>query len=127
MDFPDDLRYTTADEWVRMDGDEATIGITEYAQDQLGDVVYLELPASGRSLVQDEAFGVIESVKAVSDLMSPLAGEVIARNDALVESPELVNTAPYGDGWMIKLRTGDRARFDGLMSAAEYRERLPQE
>ena len=127
MDFPDDLRYTTADEWVRMDGDEATIGITDYAQDQLGDVVYLELPEPGRALRQDEAFGVIESVKAVSDLMSPLAGEVTARNDALIESPQLVNSAPYDDGWMIRLRYDDRASLEGLMSAAEYRERLPQE
>ncbi|MDA1004735.1 MAG: glycine cleavage system protein GcvH [Chloroflexi bacterium] len=125
MEFPAELRYTTEDEWLRIDDDVATIGITDFAQDQLGDVVYVEVPDVGRMLTTGEAFGVIESVKAVSDLFSPIAGEVIARNDALTEQPELVNSSPYGDGWMIRVRMSAPAEIDALLTADAYRARLP--
>jgi glycine cleavage system H protein len=101
---PSDLRYTKDHEWVRVDGDEATVGITEYAAGQLGDIVFVELPDVGRSLAQFAAFGVVESVKAVSDLFAPLTGEVTAANEALAGSPELVNGDPYGEGWMVRLK-----------------------
>ena len=127
MELPDDLRYTTEDEWVRVDGDEATVGISDFAQDQLGDIVYVELPEVGRTLARGDAFGIIESVKALSDLFAPLSGEVTARNDALIDAPELVNSSPYGDGWMMRLRLTDAAELDGLLSADDYRARLPQE
>ncbi|MDA1004212.1 MAG: glycine cleavage system protein GcvH [Chloroflexi bacterium] len=125
MEFPAELRYTTEDEWLRVDDDVATIGITDFAQDQLGDVVYVEVPDVGRMLNTGEAFGVIESVKAVSDLFSPIAGEVIARNDALTDQPELVNSSPYGDGWMIRVRMSAPAEIDALLTADAYRSRLP--
>ena len=117
---PTDLRYTKDHEWVRVDGDEATVGITEYAASQLGDIVFVELPDSGRSLAQFAAFGVVESVKAVSDLFAPLTGEVTAANDALAGSPELVNGDPYGDGWMIRLRLSAPDEVDGLLDATAY-------
>lgn len=126
MEFPIELRYTTEDEWVRVDDDDvATIGITDFAQDQLGDVVYVEVPEVGRTLTAGNAFGVIESVKAVSDLLSPVAGEVIARNDALADQPELVNSSPYGDGWMIRVRMTTPTDLDALLTADAYRARLP--
>jgi glycine cleavage system H protein len=117
---PTDLRYTKDHEWVRVDGDEATVGITEYAAGQLGDIVFVELPDSGRSLDQFAAFGVVESVKAVSDLFAPLTGEVTAANDALAGSPELVNGDPYGEGWMIRLRLAAPDEVDGLLDATAY-------
>ena len=117
---PTDLRYTKDHEWVRVDGDEATVGITEYAASQLGDIVFVELPDSGRSLAQFAAFGVVESVKAVSDLFAPLTGEVTAANDALAGSPELVNGDPYGEGWMIRLRLSELDEVDGLLDPAAY-------
>ena len=117
---PTDLRYTKDHEWVRVDGDEATVGITEYAASQLGDIVFVELPDSGRSLAQFAAFGVVESVKAVSDLFAPLTGEVTAANDALAGSPELVNGDPYGEGWMIRLRLSAPDEVDGLLDATAY-------
>lgn len=125
MEFPADLHYTTEDEWLRVEDDVATIGITDFAQDQLGDVVYVEVPEVGRTLAAGEAFGVIESVKAVSDLFSPVSGEVIARNDALTDQPELVNSSPYGDGWMLRVRMSAPAEIDPLLSADAYRARLP--
>ncbi len=127
MELPDDLRYTAEDEWVRVDGDEATVGISEFAQDQLGDIVFVELPELGRTVSRGDAFGIIESVKALSDLYSPLSGEVTARNDALIDAPELVNSSPYGEGWMMRLRLADAAQLDDLLSADDYRARLPQE
>ena len=127
MDLPDDLRYTAEDEWVRVDGDEATVGISDFAQDQLGDIVYVEVPEVGRTVARGDAFGIIESVKALSDLYSPLSGEVTARNDVLIDAPELVNSSPYGDGWMMRLRLADAAELDDLLSADDYRARLPQE
>jgi glycine cleavage system H protein len=119
--YPEDLRYTKDHEWVRVEGDRATVGITEYAQKQLGDVVYLELPAVGKSLTAQETFGTVESVKAVSELFSPLAGEVVEINSALVSSPEAVNTDPYGKGWMLVVRPSDPQALAGLLDAAAYK------
>ena len=117
---PPDLRYTKDHEWVRVDGEEATVGITEYAASQLGDIVFVELPDVGRSLAQFAAFGVVESVKAVSDLFAPVTGEVTGTNDALAGSPEQVNADPYGDGWMIRLRLTEPGEVDGLLDSAAY-------
>jgi glycine cleavage system H protein len=117
---PGDLRYTKDHEWVRIDGDEAVVGITQFAADQLGDIVFVELPAAGRSLDQHATFGVVESVKAVSDLFAPVAGEVVATNDALGGAPELVNGDPYGEGWMLRVRLADAAQVEGLLDADAY-------
>jgi glycine cleavage system H protein len=117
---PTDLRYTKDHEWVRVDGDEAVVGITDYATNQLGDIVFVELPDVGRSLAQFATFGVVESVKAVSDLFAPVSGEVVAGNDALAAEPELVNSDPYGDGWMLRLKLADPTEVDGLLDAAGY-------
>jgi glycine cleavage system H protein len=117
---PADLRYTRDHEWVRLDGEEAVVGITEYAAEQLGDIVFVELPAAGTALEASRPFGVVESVKAVSDLFAPLAGEVVATNDALAGGPELVNSDPYGEGWMIRLRLTDAADLDDLLDADGY-------
>ena len=120
MAVPADLRYTKDHEWVRLEGDEATVGITAYAAEQLGDIVFVELPEGGRSLSQFAAFGVVESVKAVSDLFAPLSGEVTTTNDALGGSPELVNSDPYGDGWMIRVRLSEPGEVDELLDAPAY-------
>ncbi len=120
MSVPTDLRYTRDHEWVRLEGDEATVGITQYAADQLGDIVFVELPDIGRALEGAKAFGVVESVKAVSDLFAPLAGEVTATNDALTGGPELVNSDPYGAGWMVRIRVADSSELDDLLDAATY-------
>jgi glycine cleavage system H protein len=117
---PTDLRYTKDHEWVRVDGDEATVGITEYAAGELGDIVFVELPDPGRTLAQHVTFGVVESVKAVSDLFAPVSGEVAATNDALAGAPELVNGEPYRGGWMIKIRLADPSEVDDLLDAAAY-------
>jgi glycine cleavage system H protein len=117
---PGDLRYTKDHEWVRVDGDEAVVGITQFAADQLGDIVFVELPAAGRALDQHATFGVVESVKAVSDLFAPVAGEVTGANDALSGAPELVNSDPYGEGWMLRVRLADPAQVDSLLDAAAY-------
>lgn len=124
--IPSDLRYTKDHEWVRVDGDEATIGITEYAASQLGDIVFVELPDAGRALDQFAPFGVVESVKAVSDLYAPVSGEVVAGNGELAGRPELVNADPYGEGWMIRVRVTDAAQLDELLDPAAY-ERLTAE
>jgi glycine cleavage system H protein len=120
MDVPGDLRYTDDHEWLRLADDEGVVGITAYAADELGDIVFVELPAVGRRLQRREAFGVIESVKTASDLYAPVAGEVVAVNAALAGAPELVNGDPYGEGWMIRLRLEDGGS-DGLLDAAAYR------
>ena len=120
MSVPTDLRYTKDHEWVRVEGDEATIGITAYAADQLGDIVFVELPDAGRSLDQFATFGVVESVKAVSDLFAPIGGEVIEANPALNGKPELVNEAPYGDGWMLRVRVTDPTQLEGLLEPGDY-------
>ena len=117
---PTDLRYTKDHEWVRVEGDEATIGITEYAADQLGDIVFVELPAAGSSLDQFATFGVVESVKAVSDLFAPVGGDVTGANDELTGNPELVNSDPYGAGWMLRVRVADPAQLDELLAPDAY-------
>ena len=117
---PNDLRYTKDHEWVRIDGDEAVIGITAYAADQLGDIVFVELPDVGKSFDQFATFGVVESVKAVSDLYAPVGGEVLGTNDALAGSPEVVNSDPFSEGWMIRIRLADPAQLDELMDAPTY-------
>ncbi|HUG30836.1 MAG TPA: glycine cleavage system protein GcvH [Candidatus Limnocylindria bacterium] len=117
---PADLRYTKDHEWVRVDGDAATIGVTEFASQQLGDVVFVDLPAVGRTVDQFATFGVVESVKAVSDLYAPLSGEVVEVNVDLAAKPELVNSDPYGAGWMIRVRVGDSAQVEGLLDATAY-------
>lgn len=119
--YPDDLRYTKDHEWVRVQGDRGTIGITHHAQKQLGDVVYLELPQVGRALKANEGFGTVESVKAVSELFSPIAGEVVEINSALVSKPEAINTDPYGGAWMIVVRIADPNALAELMDASRYK------
>jgi glycine cleavage system H protein len=119
-DFPADLRYTASDEWVRRDGEEVVCGITAYAAEQLGDVVYVQLPPPGKQLSAGDAFGEIESVKAVSDLNAPVDGEVVAANAELDQNPWLVNEDPYGRGWLIRLRPRDTAQLDGLLDAQAY-------
>jgi len=121
VDVPDDRRYSDDHEWLRADGDEAVVGITAYAADQLGDVVFVELPAVGRSLKTRESFGVIESVKAVSDLFAPVAGEVVAVNEELASRPELVNADPYGAGWMLRIRPAHAEDADELRDPESYR------
>ncbi|MDH7569465.1 MAG: glycine cleavage system protein GcvH [Armatimonadota bacterium] len=127
MNLPQDLKYAKSHEWVRVQDDLATIGITDFAQEQLGEVVYLELPEVGRLLHQDESFGSIESVKAVSDLVSPVSGEIVEVNDELVDTPEAVNEDPYGAGWMVVVRLDDPGELDELMSADAYQAFLEEE
>jgi glycine cleavage system H protein len=119
---PDGLRYTRDHEWLRLEGDQGVIGITAYATDELGDIVFVELPKVGSQLQKAAAFGVIESVKTASDLYSPVAGEVLAVNDALGSAPEQVNADPYGEGWMIRVRIADPDAADSLLDAVGYRE-----
>jgi glycine cleavage system H protein len=119
---PQDLRYTKDHEWVRVDGDVATIGITDYAAHQLGDIVFVELPDLGRAVTQFGAIGVVESVKAVSDLFAPIGGEVVETNGKLAAKPELVNGDPLGEGWMLRVRVADIGQLDALLDAAAYEE-----
>jgi glycine cleavage system H protein len=118
--IPADLRYTKEHEWVRVEGDVATVGITAHAADQLGDIVFVELPAVGRAVEQFATFGVVESVKAVSDLFAPVGGEVVEANEALAGAPESVNSDPYGAGWMLRIRLADPAQLDALLDPAAY-------
>lgn len=127
MEFPQDLKYTKEHEWVKVEGDTATIGITDYAQDSLGDVVYVELPQEGGSVTKNEPFGVVESVKAVSDLYSPVSGTVTEVNDAIIDSPEAVNDDPYGDAWMIKVELSSADELDDLLSADDYQSFIEEE
>ncbi len=120
MSSPTDRRYTRTHEWVRVEDDIATLGITDYAQTELGDITYLELPESGESVSAGSPFGVVESVKAASDIYSPIDGEVIERNEAAIEAPEIVNQSPYGDAWLVKVRLGDPAQVENLMAPQEY-------
>jgi glycine cleavage system H protein len=117
---PGDLRYTKDHEWIRVEGDEAVVGITQFAADQLGDIVFVELPDAGRSVDQHATFGVVESVKAVSDLFAPVGGEVAAANGDLAGAPEVVNTDPYGAGWMIRVKLADPSQVEDLLDAAAY-------
>jgi glycine cleavage system H protein len=117
---PGDLRYTKDHEWVRVDGDTATIGVTDFAASQLGDVVFVDLPAAGKAVEQFATFGVVESVKAVSDLYAPVSGEVVEVNQELGGNPELVNSDPFGAGWMIKVKLGEAGQVEGLLDPAGY-------
>jgi glycine cleavage system H protein len=121
LNHPADLKYTKSDEWVRIEGDQVTIGITDYAQDQLGDIVYVELPwSAGHKVTAHEKFGDIESVKATSELLSPLSGDVVRANEPLKDQPELVNDSPYDEGWMLVLKLSDPSELSSLMSVDEY-------
>ncbi|HYI15191.1 MAG TPA: glycine cleavage system protein GcvH [Thermomicrobiales bacterium] len=120
MAVPKDYKFTKTHEWVKVDGDIATIGITEFAQSELGDITYLELPSAGTALSQSEPFGVVESVKAASDVYAPISGEVVEENNAAIDAPETVNSAPFTDAWLIKVRIGDSSQLDGLMDADAY-------
>lgn len=127
MDFPDDLKYTKEHEWSRIDGTRVVIGITDFAQDELGDVVFVELPEAGTAVEANATFGVVESVKAVSDLYSPISGTIVEVNSALEDKPELVNEAPYGDGWMIVIDASNAAEFESLLNSADYQTYIQQE
>jgi glycine cleavage system H protein len=120
MASPAELRYTKSHEWIRVDGDVATIGVTDYAQNELGDITYLELPDVGGSIVGGEPFGVVESVKAASDIYTPIDGEVIERNEDAVVAPDVVNASPYEGAWLVKVKLADPSQLDQLMSAEEY-------
>jgi len=126
MSIPPHLKYSETHEWVHVDGDIATVGITDHAQSELGDIVFLELPEPGRILKQDEVFGTVESVKAVSDLFAPVGGEVIETNTAITDATETVNDDPYGNGWMIKIRMSNPEELEELLDAEDY-ERLVEE
>jgi glycine cleavage system H protein len=119
--YPEELRYHPEHDWARIDGDEATFGITWYAQDSLGEVVFFEPPEVGAQVSKDASYAEVESVKAVSDVISPLSGEITAVNDALSETPETINEDPYGEGWLVKVRLSDTSEVDGLLDAATYR------
>lgn len=121
-DYPSDLRYTAEHEWARLEGSNVRVGITDYAQDALGDVVYVELPDPGTRVTQEAPFGEIQSPKAVSDLFAPVTGEIVERNEEVVAGPELVNEDPYGEGWLVLIRPDDPAELDELMDAAAYEE-----
>ena len=120
MSYPDDLAYSREHEWVRVNGSEATIGITSFAAEELGDIVFVELPEVGTALSQFGTFGVVESVKAVSDLYAPVSGEVTEVNEALRDAPELVNSDPFGEGWLMKVALSDSSELDALMDAGAY-------
>jgi glycine cleavage system H protein len=121
MNFPDDLKYTADHEWARQKGDRVVVGITDFAQDQLGDVVYVELPAVGDEVKKGESFGVVESTKAVSELFAPVSGKVVEVNDPLVETPETVNEDPYEEGWLIAIEPSDPAELAALLDAKAYK------
>lgn len=121
MNIPAELQYTKDHEWVKIDGDIATVGITDFAQGELGDIVYVEVETLDETLDKEEVFGTVEAVKTVSDLFLPLSGEIIEFNEALEDEPEKVNTDPYGEGWMIKIKMSDASEADGLMSADDYK------
>jgi glycine cleavage system H protein len=127
MKIPADLRYSKEHEWVRLEGETGTVGVTDYAQDQLGDIVYLDLPAAGAALRAMERMGEIESVKAVSDLFSPVSGEVLEVNQEAIDAPELVNMDAYGRGWLVKVRLSDPAELDALLDAPAYEELITKE
>lgn len=120
MTAPSDLKFTKSHEWVRLDGSIATIGLADYAQNELGDITYLELPEVGDAIVAGEPLGVVESVKAASDIYAPIGGEVVERNENAISAPELVNQSPYDEAWLIKVRVGNPSDLDGLMDAQDY-------
>ena len=127
MEFPEGLTYSKEHEWVLVEGNTATIGITEYAQEELGDIVYVELPEVGEKIIKDDPFGAVESVKAVSDVYAPVSGAVLEINDVLPENPETINDDPYGDGWMIRVELTDKDDLKDLMDADEYAEYVAQQ
>jgi glycine cleavage system H protein len=118
--YPEDLKYTREHEWARVEGDRATVGITDYAQEALGDIVYVDLPAAGTAVSAGERFGEVESTKSVSDIYSPVSGTIVERNDDLDKSPEIINSDPYGRGWLVVVQVGDPSELDGLMDAEAY-------
>ena len=122
MDIPNELKYTKDHEWVRLEGDVATVGVTDFAQGELGDVVYVEVETLGETLDVEEVFGTIEAVKTVSDLFMPISGTVIEFNTKLEEEPELINTDPYGEGWIIKISVSDKSELDTLLDAGQYKD-----
>jgi len=121
MNFPEQLKYTNEHEWIRLDGEFAYVGITDYAQEQLGDIVFVDIPSVGDTLAQGEVFGTIEVVKTISDLFLPVSGEIIEINGSLEDNPELVNSDPYDKGWIIKIKPSDLSEFDSLLDASAYR------
>ena len=121
MNFPNDVKYTKEHEWIRLEGDVAYVGMTDYAQEQLGDIVFVDIQTLGETLAADEVFGTIEVVKTISDLFLPVAGEVLEQNETLEEQPELVNKDPYGEGWLIKIKPAADADFDSLLDAEAYK------
>ena len=121
MNFPEDLKYTTEHEWIRVEGDVAWVGVTDYAQGELGDVVFVELPAPGTKVQKGKSFGTIEAVKAVSDMYAPASGEILEINGGIQESPETVNKDPYGAGWFVKMRLSDSAELAGLLTVDAYK------
>ena len=125
--YPEELRYHPEHDWARVDGEEATFGITWYAQDALGEVVFYEPPAAGTEVSKDQTYAEVESVKAVSEVYAPLSGEIVAVNDAIADQPELLNDDPYGDGWLVRVRLSDPSEADGLLDASAYRELLSGE
>jgi len=127
MSIPADLKYTKEHEWARLEGDVAVIGITDYAQDALGDIVFLELPEVGTEFKAGDALGVVESVKAVSDIYAPISGEIVEVNEHLVDAPEIINANPYDAGWMVKMKISDPAEADAMMDAAAYEKFVAEE
>ena len=121
MNIPAELKYTKDHEWVRVEGDLAVVGVTEYAQGELGDIVYIEIETEGDNLDQEEVFGTVEAVKTVSDLFMPISGEIVEVNVSLSEAPETINTDPYGNGWMIKIKMSDKSQLDELLFADDYK------
>jgi glycine cleavage system H protein len=126
MNFPEELKYTKDHEWVRVEGDVAVIGVTDFAQGELGDIVFVEIDTEGDELDQNEVFGTIEAVKTVSDLFMPVSGEIAEVNEGLQDAPESVNEDPYGNGWMVKVKMSDTSEVDSLMSAADYKALIGQ-
>lgn len=127
MDCPDDLKYTKSHEWVRLEGDTITVGLSDYAQEALGDIVHVELPEEGREMKAEEVFGVVESVKAVSDIYSPAGGKLVEVNNALTDSPETINDDCYGEAWLIKLKLADPKEIEGLMDCEKYKAYVEEE
>jgi glycine cleavage system H protein len=125
--YPDDLKYHREHDWARIEGDTATLGVTWYAQDALGEIVHFEPPGDGSTVAKDESYGEVESVKAVSDLVAPLSGEVVEVNSALLDAPETINEDPYGEGWLIKVRLSNPGEVDDLMDVDEYRKFLEEQ
>jgi glycine cleavage system H protein len=124
--YPEELRYHPEHDWARIDGDEATVGITWFAQDALGELVHFEAPEAGATVTKDSAYGEVESVKAVSDVIAPLSGEILEVNQAVVDAPETVNDDPYGEGWLLRIRLSDPAEADALLDAAAYKQLLAE-